>query len=422
MPRSRPSTALTAGFVALASMAVVSSLPLTAAAHDTQSQQPKTQQKQQQGDLICHTSDPKDCYPRLFVPTDEFQTVHEDQELPNGLHIRLNVWTGQKEAKINVPDEQNPALEGLPVDSAVVLVDQEQADTDVPVIPEGAPAYEPVGKIKEPEHAAQPFFEGLKLLKSGNIENKDNELDNALENLEEMSHDMYYGLKIAEDTEAVKALFCLMDDQSPAAAEGAKPWDHQAAMILSGTLQNNPSALQETAKVWSQVMATQCPRGGSPLNKSFYSSFVPADVTKPNKPAASLAKAKVGVINGLIKDDAIRAEFMEHGGMTRLLEVLLPEGTEWSAAQRKVGQLVLDNFLDVDMGAKLGQWPTAKKLDDAQCRAGAASAVEEGCWDYHVDKIMKANSGDEEHWSKDVHDRLAVSRKGDALADEHVDL
>ena len=71
-------------------------------------------------DIICHTSNREECYPRIFQPTEEFQTVHDDQELPSGLHVRLNIWTGQKEAKINVPDEEDPALEGLPVDSAIV--------------------------------------------------------------------------------------------------------------------------------------------------------------------------------------------------------------------------------------------------------------------------------------------------------------
>ncbi|KAI9172100.1 Nucleotide exchange factor SIL1 [Paramyrothecium foliicola] len=414
MARSRPTAAWATLLLALTSLALVSSLPLTAASQNTQSSKP---------DLICHTSDPKDCYPRIFEPTDEFQIVHDDQELPNGLHIRLNVWTGKREAKINVPDEQNPALEGLPVDSAVVLVDPEQPEVDTPVIPKGAPAYEPVGKIKEPEHGAQSSFTtALELLKSG-VDSKNEAFDDALDSLEEISHDLYYGLKIAEDLEAVKALLCLMADQSQAATEGAKPWDHQAAMILSGALQNNPSALKEVTKVWPEIMAAQCPRDGAALNKSFYSSFVPVDTTNVSrsKAAALMAKAKVATINGLIKDDSIREEFMKHGGMGRLLEVLVPEGQEWAGAQRKVGQLVLDNFLDADMGAKLGQWPTADKLEDAQCQA-KASSTEEGCWDYHVGRILAANKGDDEHWSKDVHDRMAALREQGAAAQEHVDL
>jgi nucleotide exchange factor SIL1 len=394
-------------------MVTVSSLPLTAASQNTPSSE---------DDLICHTSDPKDCYPRVFQPTDEFQIVHDDQEIPNGLHVRLNIWTGKKEAKINVPDEENPALEGLPVDSAVVLVDQEQPDADTPVIPEGAPEYEPIGKIKEPQHGTQSFFEDLKLVKS-NVDKKDQAFDDALDNLEEISHDLYYGLKIAEDAEAVKTLLCLMGDQSLSATEGSNPRDHQAAMILSGALQNNPSALKQLTKIWPQIMEAQCPRDSFPLGKTFFSSFVPADTSdaSKSKPAALMAKAKVAAINGLIKDDSIREDFMKRGGMERLLEVLIPKEKEWNGAQRKVGQLVLDNFLDADMGAKLGQWPTAAKLEDGKCQ-GKASQTEEGCWDYHVERIMKANEGDDEHWSKDVHTRLEELRGQDSSTHQHVDL
>lgn len=409
MARSRTVATWSTLFLAMIFMVSVSSLPLTAASQDASSSG---------DDLICHTSDPKDCYPRVFQATDEFQTVHDDQELPNGLHVRLNIWTGKKEAKINVPDEQDPALEGLPVDSAVVLVDQEQPDT--PVIPKGAPAYENAGKIKEPQNAAQSFFDALKTVKTG-ADEKDKTFDDALDSLEEMSHDLYYGLKISEDADVVKALLCLMGDESQLATEGTNPRDHQAGMILSGALQNNPSALKEVAKIWPEIMDAKCPRDSATLGSNFYSSFVPddtSDVSK-SKPAALMAKAKVAAINGLIKDDAIREHFMKQGGMKRLLEVLVPTEQEWSGAQRKVGQLVLDNFLDADMGAKLGQWPTAAKLEDAKCQS-KDSQTEEGCWAYHVERIMNANKDDEEHWSKDVHTRLDEAK--DWSSHQHVDL
>lgn len=42
-----------------------------------------------------------DCYPELFEPQGEFKIVREGQQLPPGLHIRLNFETGLKEAKLN---------------------------------------------------------------------------------------------------------------------------------------------------------------------------------------------------------------------------------------------------------------------------------------------------------------------------------
>ncbi|KAG8416780.1 nucleotide exchange factor sil1 [Metarhizium acridum] len=365
-------------------------------------------------DLICHTSNPDECYPRVFQPTEEFQIVHDDQELPNGLHVRLNIWTGQKEAKINVPGEADPSLEGLPVDQAVVMVDPEE-QRDGPKIPKGAPEYEPVGKVMGPEHESAALAEGLNMLKSG-ISKSGQAFDDALETLEDLSHDMYYGLKIAQDTEAIEALLCLMCGQSAPTTDGADPHDQQAASILAGVFQNNPAALKEVTAFWSQLLVeSRCPNTGKSLHLRLYSSVEPSrngDGANAQQ-AAARVKSKVAVINGLIKDGSIRKHFLREGGMESLLKVLIPEDKAWARAQRKVGQLVLDNFLDENMGAALGEWPYLPKLGDEICQT-EDSGTAEGCWDYHVARIMKSSSEaseEEEDWSRQLNDRLVAARK-----------
>lgn len=382
-------------------------------------------------DLICHTSNPDECYPRVFQPTDEFQTVHEDQEIPLGLHVRMNIWSGKKEAKINVPEEADGSLEGLPVDQAIVVVEPEQADE--PAIPKGAPEYETVGKIKEPEpheqHEAHGFYEAMKILKAGGGVGQDTKaFDDALEGMEELSHDIYYGLKITEDAAVVKSLFCIMVEQgnniTSAEGEATVPRDQQAASILAGALQNNPTALQEIVKEWPAIKAAQCPGDDkTPLGQSFYSTFMSFGnpTSAEAKTLPSRAKAKVSAINGLIKSVELRKDFLSNDGMRRLLEVLIPEGKEWTTAQRKVGQLVLDTFLDEDMGAVTGQWPRVARLSDAQCRT-IESQTEEGCWDYHVERIMRANKKDKSHWSRDLHDRLVALRKSGKVPPPHGEL
>ncbi|EEU47728.1 uncharacterized protein NECHADRAFT_74599 [Fusarium vanettenii 77-13-4] len=363
-------------------------------------------------DLICHTDNPQDCYPRVFQPTDEFQIVHDDQELPHGLHVRLNMSTGKKEAKINVPDESDPALEGLPVDQAVIVVDPEQPEA--PQIPKGAPVYDAIGKIKEPEgddYVGKPFFEAMKLLRSG-VTDGGKEFDDALAGMEELSHDIYYGLKVTEEPAVLKSLFCIMVDRDVPFTPGVTPRDQQAAAILGSALQNNAAALKEVTKEWPHLMETICPKTNKPLREGFYSTFIPNDVPSPtnNKILASKVKARVGAINGLLKSDLIREDFLANDGMRRLLELLTVDIKEWAPAHRKVGQLVLDTFLDEDMGAKLGQWPRTARATDAECRV-RETQIEEGCWDYHVARIMKANKRDSTHWSRDLNDRLAALRK-----------
>ncbi|KAL7810529.1 hypothetical protein V8C44DRAFT_332444 [Trichoderma aethiopicum] len=390
-------------------------LAAPAAASSSSSQQP-AQAASDESELICHTSNPAECYPRVFVPTHEFQPVHDDQQLPNGLHVRLNIWTGQKEAKINVPDEANPDLEGLPVDQAVVLVDQEQPETIQ--IPKGAPKYDNVGKIKEPaqegdaQTEAIAFAETFNMLKTGESPSAE-EFDNGLEGLEELSHDIYYGLKITEDADVVKALFCLMGARDGDASEGATPRDQQAAAILAGALSNNPSALAEIAKIWPELSGSTCPRDdGSTISDRFYQDTV--SVT--DSPAK--VKAAVSAINGLIKDGDIRKDFLENSGMKQLLSVLCQDKPEWAGAQRKVAQLVLDTFLDEDMGAQLGQWPKGKASANGVC-AAAETELDDGCWDYHADRMVKLHGTS---WSKELKQRLGDARKANSKLPDHGEL
>ena len=43
------------------------------------------------GELICAPNNPTDCYPKIFEPTTEWQTIREGQDIPAGLHVRLNM-------------------------------------------------------------------------------------------------------------------------------------------------------------------------------------------------------------------------------------------------------------------------------------------------------------------------------------------
>ncbi|KAK3191639.1 nucleotide exchange factor sil1 [Lecanicillium sp. MT-2017a] len=368
-------------------------------------------------DLICHTSNPQDCYPRVFEPTDEFQVLHDDQEIPNGLHVRLNMETGLKEAKINVPDEMDPSLEGLPVDQGMVAVEQEARDE--PYIPGGAPQYENVGKIKGPQREAQSFVDAMKMLSTGKIDDEA-AFDEALDGLEELAHDVYYGLKVAEDPAVLKSLCCHMAGLEKPATEGSVPRDQQAAAILAGSLQNNPTALTEVVKAWSSIIEHKCPKSGKVLGEHLFSSVTPPTESGREAEVTARVKAQVAAINGLIKDPSIRAEFLRRDAMRDLLRVLIPEGKEWAGAQRKVGQLVLDNFLDEDMGAVLGQWPTGPKITDEMCKREEWRTAE-GCWDYNVARIAKASKASKGHWSKDLLDRLTAVRESGRVP-EHVEL
>lgn len=374
-------------------------------------------------DLICHTTDPKDCYPRVFEPTDEFQKVHNDQEIPTGLHVRLNINTGEKEAKINVPGEADESLEGLPVEQDVVIV--EPGARDEPVIPKDAPGYENAGKVKPPPVEAQAFVNAMKLLKEERGE-YDPGFDTALDGLEELAHDMYYGLKVVEDLDVVSKLVCHMIQEPYPRAEEAKdlrPRDQLAASILAASLQNNPTALAEISKHWPFILRWYCPEAKATLARDLFRGIGPRTVEDASEHtnAANLMKARVAAVSGFIKDPIIRGHFLRFNLMGELARVLAHEEKEWATAQRKVGLFAIDNFLDEDMGAVTGQWPNAPKLSDDECKKAGLNAPE-GCWDYHVARIAKANKGDKGHWSRDLQARLAAARKGSSAPSPHEEL
>jgi hypothetical protein len=46
-----------------------------------------------------------------FVATNEWQKIEPGQAIPKGLHVRINLQTGEREARLLQPDEQQSANE-----------------------------------------------------------------------------------------------------------------------------------------------------------------------------------------------------------------------------------------------------------------------------------------------------------------------
>ncbi|KAH7359363.1 nucleotide exchange factor SIL1 [Plectosphaerella cucumerina] len=355
-------------------------------------------------ELICHTDNPAECYPKVFEATHEFQVVHDDQVIPNGLHIRLDVTTGVKTAKINYPDEKNPELEGLPVDKAVVTVEGAEAE-DEPLFLKGAPVYEMFGKVKPPQEESGEFYSNLDYVRKG-PGGSDLPFDEALEFLEDIAHDIYYGGKIAETPATVKALLCLMVEPDGTVPEGVKPRGQQAASIVAAALRNNPSAAENVGAAWTSMMDSTC-ADKLPLRQALYGSFSPQGaLTESDVPvAAARAKAHVAAFSSLLRNADVRRDFLAHGGMTRLAETLMPTVPAWDAVQRKVGNLLLDNFLDEELGAATGEWPTFRAAEADKEKRAAARAADE-VWLTALRDVKDRNSAKKSHWSVDVLRRL----------------
>ncbi|KAH6660095.1 hypothetical protein BKA67DRAFT_530211 [Truncatella angustata] len=359
-------------------------------------------------DVICHTDNPADCYPKVFSPTEEFQIVRDDQDLPPGLHVRMDIYSGKKEAKLYTPDADDPALEGLPVERSVVVVDPEVPD-DTPQIPAGAPSYDSVGAVKGPQVHNPDFAAALDFLKN-NAETAPSPgkhpLDDALVDLEDISHDMYYGKEIMDDEEAVKSLFCLLtqrDAEHSLNRDGADHWDLLASSILSSSLQNNPPALLSLESYWDSLMDSQCKSHSKPLKDVFFNGLEPSTPTSDHDDAleALWIRRALPVVGKLLKSSAIRSEFIHDNGMKHFLQILLTKGDVWEAARMRVSRIVSDTFLDETVGAKKGMWPVKPAIDPSNCKKDG-SKFDEGCWEYHLGQIIQETNAE---WA---HDLLAM--------------
>ena len=397
--------------------ALISSLA-SASSPSTPSKSPSAE-----GDLICHTDNPAECYPKVFSPTDEFQVVHDDQDLPPGLHIQLDIQTGQKQAKINVPTEENPALKGLPVDRSVVVVDSDESP-DTSEIPPGAPAYDPIGVVKAPKEKSEGFVQALQVVQShaekGEYARSD-QLTHALDELEELSHDMYYGLQIAESPDTLHGLFCILmsrDAEQAATQPLAERSDFLASSIISSAVRNNRPALLAVEKSWDDIMGKQCKNHASALKQALYDELAPSSSSSEPSGTESSAESdftrfNLAVLDGLIKSPRIREEFLARDGMKNLLRILLTTGEEWQPRRAKAARIVSDTFLDEDVGATLGVWPSQEEAHEAaQCAGNKAGdhALDEGCWEHHLETIGQ-NPADAE-WSEPLLALLKSRRPG----------
>jgi len=383
-------------------------------------------------DLICSSTDKNDCYPREFVPTEEFQVIKEGQDIPAGLHIRMDINSGQREARLNIPMEGDEglleALKDLPTEQSVVVVPQPEGETEqeeskpamrdqVPISP---PVYESAGKVIPPPPTSgdeiSTFQAALIFIKT-----EARLFDKALDDLSDLAHDIYYGLEIAKDAPVMEKLLCLIigsgSEKYPAKE---KSRDHKAASIIASAVQNNPTALKEIGNLWSMLVYPTC--GGElyeakSAGKKDSISILRNRLGREKDPQS--LKAKVTAISGLLKEPVIRKDFLDKGGMEMLLAIFLKKGVDFDIVRKKVLDLVNDNFLDEGMGAELRVWPKMPVNEGKVCRI-KGRMLEDGCWEFHVDSFFRERQN--ALWAGEFVQKLTERRAewGDSIHDREL--
>lgn len=294
-------------------------------------------------DLLCHTEHASECYPRTFQPTTTFQIVHDDQNLPPGLHIRMNLATGVKEAKLNEPD-----------------VDESSHTADLIIIddvPHGPPELQDQSK---PHDYAPPRHPQLDPSESSLFASSVHDLKAspshpsttipALASLEDLAHSHHWGLTLARDSSLSHVLFQML---SPSAPESRFSLEIRsaAALLLATAIHNNPAAL--TAAL-SHFYNDEGPSG--PLEAVV--------LALAHEQLSSLLSRMVFLLSALCQDETQLWKFVDAGGLDLLAHLFDAENAgsdEKDRLRGKIANFMVDRLLQLEETTR--KLPSPKRDD-----------------------------------------------------------
>lgn len=174
-----------------------------------------------------------DCYPEIFEATNEWQAVREGQHIPAGLHVRMNMESNEREAKLVDPNEGEGA-ELVAVDNG-----EEEQEALQLQIREALQRY----KEQHKEYKRSKVDEG-ELSDFGSAVEEvlafDADLgrvERALETLVELSHDREFGVRLTQKPEIFEKIHTIaLEVDEPKIKE-------MCYSVLGASLRNNPEAV-----------------------------------------------------------------------------------------------------------------------------------------------------------------------------------
>ncbi|KAL9036050.1 MAG: hypothetical protein Q9214_006304, partial [Letrouitia sp. 1 TL-2023] len=286
-------------------------------------------------DLICHTNRASDCYPRIFQPTETFQFVHDDQTLPPGLHVRMNLAMGVKEARLNIPDSQE--ADGHSNLAIVQPLEDPAIDMDVNALPQkvlqhGSSPRHPFDFTSDVGHGSIFSSRAANIKQSATSGDLDVLLP-SLTDLQELSHSYHWGLTLAEDERLVHTLYQLLRPSTI-----SKEVRSLTALLLGTALHNN---LPASSAMLIHFYSNEWPEG--PLE---------AVITAlKHEESPTLASRMIFLLSALCQDQTQLARFVESDGTNLLIRVFDAQsagGDNKDKLRRKISNFLLDRFLQAD--------------------------------------------------------------------------
>lgn len=384
-------------------------------------------------DIICHTNRASECYPRIFQPTLKFQVVHNDQELPPGLHIRMNLATGVKEARLNEPEpEDDEHTTGLTVVGDAN--DNDENDDDDYQERQRSPALRDQSNPPTPHFALPPtrpppldhseaslFKSSIDLLESSSASGKDSETAlSALSDLEDLAHSHHWGLTLARDRSILHLLFTFLRrpiSHSSASSVVEVQLRSATALLLATAIHNNPAAL--TAAL-SHFYNDEWPTG--PLE------LVLTALVHDQLP--SLLTRMVFLLSALCQDENQLWQFVEAGGLDILAKLFDPDNTgsdEKDRLRGKIANFMLDHLFQIperhclfERAAAAADFSGAEESAAADnnkpLKSGSLDCVNEDSWVLIDKKIISSMQA--QGTTTTIEDDDSVLQKGEEASSQ----
>ncbi|KAK9387801.1 hypothetical protein V1515DRAFT_600310 [Lipomyces mesembrius] len=329
---------------------------------------------QTEAEVIC-PSDGGQCYPAVFEATDCWQELLPDQVIPGGLHVRLNFETGRREAKLLSNDDSEDNVGVVVVsEGEVTKNEQDQCDEQSAAVGRGvwgqsSYSHKPNPHISLSEHeefennlafilssfkferteAPEPIvaqkddgLSGSSALQSveSNLD-EDELLIAAMKNIEDFSHEIDFGIKLAVP-EVISVFMTLVNTHSSPSVRAL------SARIIGSSLRNNEPALQ--IAVTSQVVTN--------LLESLNQEHDPTVRSRIMFALASSIHGKFG-----------RREFWEHKGGDILRKYFF-SGIPDEDYMGRCGTLVEDSFVNEMMNSHSPYGPSDMTQSELKVELG----------------------------------------------------
>lgn len=345
--------------------------------HCTDAGAPAAQSPQANTALICHTSHASECYPAIFHPTEYFQRIHDDQSIPPGLHVRLDLTTGLKEARLNVPEPDDAPKADL------VLIDN---PPEAPRNGEQAPLLPDDGDVRDIEterhswRILAPFMPGFDdpaVLYDG-LDKENFQLGKeavlgsrntqsvlaAIDVLTELAHDLEWGVILTNDKVLSRTLLDYINSVPPTSIDTiSTPIEVQSAsaQLVGIALQNNAEALEAFSSHFNHTVGNGNVR--NPPIMAVRDAL--QDAMMRHEHDTVLQKRLLFLLANLSPSIEQLKLFVKYHGLTEnhLLKAFNPTDISPGIDNRDVIRLKIANYIQDYIISRIDGWPEHSLLE-----------------------------------------------------------